>query len=95
MVVVTSDNPRSEDPQTIIDEIVAGIVSNPRADILVEADRAAAIELALAMAASGDCVLIAGKGHETQQIFRDRTVPFDDTEVAAASLARRGAEISR
>ena len=95
VVVVTSDNPRSEDPQTIIDEIVAGIVSNPRADILVEADRAAAIELALAMAASGDCVLIAGKGHETQQIFRDRTVPFDDTEVAAASLARRGAEISR
>jgi len=95
VAVVTSDNPRSEEPDAIIDEIIAGIGANPAATVHVEANRAAAIDLGLAMAAPGDCVLIAGKGHETEQIFRDRTIPFDDAEVATSWLARRGMEISR
>ena len=95
VAVVTSDNPRDEDPDAIIGEIVSGIGPNSHATVHVEADRAAAIELALSMASPGDCVLIAGKGHETEQIFRDRTVPFDDVEVATATITRHGTEVSR
>ena len=95
VAVVTSDNPRGEDPDAIIDEIVAGIGATPHADVHVEADRAKAIDLALSLAVPGDCVLIAGKGHETQQIFRDRVIPFDDVEVATATLAGRDTEVSR
>jgi UDP-N-acetylmuramoyl-L-alanyl-D-glutamate--2,6-diaminopimelate ligase len=83
-VVVTSDNPRSEDPRAIIAEVVAGA----RGDVTVEADRAAAIHLALAEADEGDVVVIAGKGHEQGQEFADRTVPFDDREVAREALRR-------
>jgi UDP-N-acetylmuramoyl-L-alanyl-D-glutamate--2,6-diaminopimelate ligase len=82
-VVVTSDNPRSEDPDAIIAEIVAGAGR----DVRVQADRRAAIELAVSLARHGDVVLIAGKGHEKYQVIGDRTLPFDDVEVARAALA--------
>jgi len=85
-VIVTSDNPRSEEPLAIIDEILAGA---PGAD--VEPDRAAAIGLAIELAAEGDVVLIAGKGHEQGQELADRKVPFDDREVARDALRRLGA----
>lgn len=88
--VITSDNPRSEPPDAIIDQIVAGIDPGRRDVCTVEADRRSAIEMAIAMAGPEDLVLIAGKGHETYQIFADRTIPFDDREVAAEALAREG-----
>jgi UDP-N-acetylmuramoyl-L-alanyl-D-glutamate--2,6-diaminopimelate ligase len=85
-VLVTSDNPRSEDPDAIIDEIVAGIPEGTGAQIERDADRRSTIERALQRARPGDCVVIAGKGHETEQVFADRTVPFDDVAVATAWL---------
>jgi UDP-N-acetylmuramoyl-L-alanyl-D-glutamate--2,6-diaminopimelate ligase len=84
---VTSDNPRSEDPRSIADAIVAGA---PAAALRIELDRRAAIGAALAEARPGDAVLIAGKGHETTQTFADRTVPFDDREVARALAGGAG-----
>jgi UDP-N-acetylmuramoyl-L-alanyl-D-glutamate--2,6-diaminopimelate ligase len=88
LAIVTSDNPRTEDPQAIIDEILAGIDG----DVEVEPDRAAAIERAISAADGGDVVLIAGKGHEQGQEFADRTIPFDDREVARDVLRRLGAK---
>src|SRR4249919_3208427 len=88
VAIVTSDNPRSEDPVAIIDEILAGV----KGDVEVEPDRAAAIGRALAEAEDGDVVLIAGKGHEQGQEFADRTIPFDDREVARDVLRRLGAK---
>jgi UDP-N-acetylmuramoyl-L-alanyl-D-glutamate--2,6-diaminopimelate ligase len=89
---VTSDNPRSEDPLAIIDEIVAGVPSECRDDLIVEPDRRAAIRQALAEARAGDFVVIAGKGHEQGQTIGDRRIPFDDREVARELLAElRGA----
>lgn len=85
---VTSDNPRSEDPRRIIEEIVAGMKAG---SFVVEADRRRAIERAIAQAQSGDVVLVAGKGHETYQIVGDRILPFDDSAVASEALAARGA----
>jgi len=89
VVVLTSDNPRSEDPQAILDQIRAGI---PDSDVpcIVEPDRKAAIRKALEMAGPGDIVLLAGKGHETYQILADRTIPFDDREVAREVLRELG-----
>jgi UDP-N-acetylmuramoyl-L-alanyl-D-glutamate--2,6-diaminopimelate ligase len=84
VAVVTSDNPRSEEPRAIIDAILAGVTG----EIEVEEDRAAAIAWALERADEGDVVVIAGKGHEQGQEFRDRTVPFDDREVAREVLRR-------
>ena len=84
-VVVTSDNPRSEDPVGIILEIEDGLRGTGR-PYAVEVDRRHAIQRALGMAVAGDCVLIAGKGHEDYQIFSDRTVHFDDREVAREVL---------
>ncbi|MCR4425747.1 MAG: UDP-N-acetylmuramoyl-L-alanyl-D-glutamate--2,6-diaminopimelate ligase [Firmicutes bacterium] len=81
--IVTSDNPRSEDPEAIITEIVAGVGSAPHEAVT---DRREAIRRAVRMARAGDLVLIAGKGHETYQIFRDRTVHFDDREEVRAAL---------
>ena len=83
-VVVTSDNPRSEKPEAIIDEILAG--AGPGAE--VESDRALAITCALEVAQAGDVVVIAGKGHEPGQEFHDRTIPFDDRDVARDALRR-------
>ena len=102
LVVITSDNPRSEAPNQIIDEIKRGIVmpadrtppggtpakSTPHIAIV---DRKAAIERAVRDAAAGDLVLIAGKGHEKYQVIGDKTLPFDDVEVARAALSRRRA----
>ena len=87
IAIVTSDNPRSEDPRAIIDEIVAGTDG----DLEVVPDRREAIARAIETAEAGDVVLIAGKGHEQGQQFRDRTVPFDDREVAREALRRLGA----
>ena len=88
-VVVTSDNPRSEDPSAIIAEILPGIESTG-VRYAVEPDRAAAIALALAQARPGDIVLIAGKGHEKEQILREGTIFFDDTQVALSALRALG-----
>lgn len=86
-VIVTSDNPRSEVPESIIEQIIAGVPPQRRpVDALV--DRREAIELAVREAKPGEVVLIAGKGHEPYQIFKDRTVHFDDREEAASALAR-------
>jgi UDP-N-acetylmuramoyl-L-alanyl-D-glutamate--2,6-diaminopimelate ligase len=87
VLVVTSDNPRSEEPRAIIEDILAGVTG----EVEVEPDRAAAIAWALERAEEGDVVVIAGKGHEQGQEFRDRTVPFDDREVAREALRRLGA----
>jgi UDP-N-acetylmuramoyl-L-alanyl-D-glutamate--2,6-diaminopimelate ligase len=86
-VVVTSDNPRSEDPEAIVGEIVAGI---EREDVRVEVDRRAAIEQAIGLAADGDVVVIAGKGHEQGQEFaHGHKIPFDDATVAREALRAR------
>jgi UDP-N-acetylmuramoyl-L-alanyl-D-glutamate--2,6-diaminopimelate ligase len=82
LVIVTSDNPRSEDPLAIIEEIVSGLEGEPE----VVPDRRAAIERAIELAASGDVVVIAGKGHERGQEVGGRVIPFDDREVAGEAL---------
>jgi UDP-N-acetylmuramyl-tripeptide synthetase len=87
-VYLTSDNPRSEDPQAIVDEILAGMASR---DAVVELDRAQAIERAIAEAARGDVILVAGKGHERYQITGSRVTAFDDAEIAREALERRKA----
>jgi len=86
-VVLTSDNPRSEDPLAIIEAIRAGGVDG--AVVTVEPDRAGAIRLAVGRARPGDVVLVAGKGHETTQTTGTTTVPFDDRAEAARALAER------
>jgi UDP-N-acetylmuramoyl-L-alanyl-D-glutamate--2,6-diaminopimelate ligase len=85
--IVTSDNPRSEAPLAIIEEILAGMSPEPE----VEPDRRAAIARAVDLAREGDVVVIAGKGHEQGQEFADRKLPFDDREVAREALRRLGA----
>jgi UDP-N-acetylmuramoyl-L-alanyl-D-glutamate--2,6-diaminopimelate ligase len=86
-VVLTSDNPRSEEPLAVIDEVRAGMADG--ADVTVEPDRAAAIRVAVGMAAPGDVVLVAGKGHEDTQTTAGVTVPFDDRLEAERALAER------
>ena len=81
-LVVTSDNPRSEDPNAIIDQIVAGIPAG--VDYAVEPDRRVAIFRALSEASAGDVVVVCGKGHETTQTIGDQVLPFDDRKVCAA-----------
>ena len=88
LVVVTSDNPRTEDPQAIIDEILAGM-EGTRTPVVVEPDRPAAIRLALFRAGTGDVVLLAGKGHETYQEVGEERLPLDEREVVADYFARR------
>jgi UDP-N-acetylmuramoyl-L-alanyl-D-glutamate--2,6-diaminopimelate ligase len=103
LVIVTSDNPRSEDPEQIIEEIKRGIImphdrvasrgpagarATPWLSIV---DRKSAIETAVRDAKQGDLVLIAGKGHEKYQVVGERVLPFDDVEVARGALARRRA----
>jgi UDP-N-acetylmuramoyl-L-alanyl-D-glutamate--2,6-diaminopimelate ligase len=91
-VFLTSDNPRSEDPQTILDEIADGVEKGSRAGMTHAniPNRREAIGAALASARSGDVVVLAGKGHEAYQILRDRTIPFDDRVVAREVLADLG-----
>jgi UDP-N-acetylmuramoyl-L-alanyl-D-glutamate--2,6-diaminopimelate ligase len=89
VAVVTSDNPRSEDPASIIEQIEAGIDESMPADVVVEQDRRAAIALALGRASEGDTVVIAGKGHEQGQEFESgRKIPFDDRDVARDELRK-------
>ena len=88
LAVITSDNPRSEDPALLVEQVVAG-TRDGRARVLAEVERDAAIRLAIDHASPGDVVLILGKGHETYQDFGTRVVPFDDREVAASWLAAR------
>jgi UDP-N-acetylmuramoyl-L-alanyl-D-glutamate--2,6-diaminopimelate ligase len=90
LTVVTSDNPRSEDPSAIIAEIERGAAAGG-GRYVVEPDRRAAIRLALAEARGGDVVVVAGKGHESVQEFDDRSVPFDDRVVAREELEALGA----
>ncbi len=85
LVIVTSDNPRSERPMAIINEVLLG-VRETATPFIVEADRRAAIEIALREARPGDIVLLAGKGHEKEQIFAQGAVPFDDVQEAANML---------
>jgi UDP-N-acetylmuramoyl-L-alanyl-D-glutamate--2,6-diaminopimelate ligase len=93
LVVITSDNPRSEDPNRIIDEIKRGIPAGGQGgralDVRSVVDRRDAIEGAVEQAAAGDLVLIAGKGHEKYQQIGDRVLPFDDGEIARGALQRR------
>jgi UDP-N-acetylmuramoyl-L-alanyl-D-glutamate--2,6-diaminopimelate ligase len=85
LVIVTSDNPRSEQPSAIIEEILPG-VRTTNTPFLVEPDRRAAIERAIRSAQPGDIVLLAGKGHEKVQIFANGAVPFDDVAEASRVL---------
>jgi UDP-N-acetylmuramoyl-L-alanyl-D-glutamate--2,6-diaminopimelate ligase len=106
VVLITSDNPRSEDPSAILDMIVAGvektgIVRRTASDLRqglsgfhVEPDRRVAIELAVALARPGDTLLIAGKGHEDYQILGTQKIHFDDREVAAAAFATRSSRLA-
>ncbi len=83
-IIITSDNPRHEDPKAIVADIVAGL-SNPR-QARVETDRAAAIRMAIKEASAEDVIVVAGKGHENYQIFGNETLHFDDLEEAKKSL---------
>jgi UDP-N-acetylmuramoyl-L-alanyl-D-glutamate--2,6-diaminopimelate ligase len=87
VVVVTSDNPRTEDPDSIIDDIMAGV---ERKDAVRITDRRAAIERALEMAERNDVVLLAGKGHETYQVLGTETVPFDERQIVTEWISRKG-----
>jgi UDP-N-acetylmuramoyl-L-alanyl-D-glutamate--2,6-diaminopimelate ligase len=95
VVHVTSDNPRTEDPESIVNEILAGIAAVPFSEqrrglrVHADVDRTHSIEAAIAGAGGGDVVVIAGKGHETYQILGERVIHFDDREVAREALRRR------
>src|SRR5262249_8164553 len=92
VIVITSDNPRSEDPARIIEEIQRGITPDTRREkqsLLTIVDRRQAIARAVEIARAGDLVLVAGKGHEKYQVIGDRTLPFDDVAVARGGVAER------
>jgi UDP-N-acetylmuramoyl-L-alanyl-D-glutamate--2,6-diaminopimelate ligase len=89
LVILTSDNPRSEEPLQIMNDVLVGLRRTDTKTI-VEPDRAAAIHRAIQEANAGDVVILAGKGHETYQIFKDRTIHFDDREVARETLKEFG-----
>ncbi len=91
VAILTSDNPRSEDPLAILAAMLDGVLSVPQADrarVIVEPDRAAAITQAVTLAAPGDVIVIAGKGHETGQYVAGAVLPFDDRAVTASALER-------
>ena len=91
VAILTSDNPRSEDPLAILAEMLSGVLRVPepgRAAVIIQPDRAAAIGLAVDGAGKGDVVVIAGKGHERGQYVGSAVIPFDDREVAAEALGR-------
>ena len=104
VIVITSDNPRSEDPMRIIEEVQRGITPDTRRTsagsgpaggrdsgqrVLTIVDRREAIAKAIELARPGDLVLVAGKGHEKYQVIGDRVLPFDDVAVAREALGRR------
>lgn len=88
-IIVTSDNPRSESPADIIEQVLEGFPVSARSQVLVQADRRKAIEEAIRAAEEGDVVVLAGKGHETYQEANGTRIHFDDVEIAAEMLARR------
>jgi UDP-N-acetylmuramoyl-L-alanyl-D-glutamate--2,6-diaminopimelate ligase len=88
-VVATSDNPRSEDPGAILAEIEPGLKVSG-VGYTIEPDRATAIGTALRAAQAGDVVLLAGKGHEKEQVLAGRTIPFDDAQIALSALKELG-----
>jgi UDP-N-acetylmuramoyl-L-alanyl-D-glutamate--2,6-diaminopimelate ligase len=95
VAILTSDNPRSEDPLEILSEMLHGVLGIPRGErarVIIEPDRAAAIGLAVGMAEKGDVVLVAGKGHETGQYVGDVVLPFDDRETSASALRGRASQ---
>jgi UDP-N-acetylmuramoyl-L-alanyl-D-glutamate--2,6-diaminopimelate ligase len=95
VAIFTSDNPRSEDPLGILAEMLHGVLGVPQGErgrLIIEPDRAAAIDLAVAMAGKGDVVLVAGKGHETGQYVGAAVLPFDDAVVTAEALARHAGQ---
>jgi len=92
VAILTSDNPRSEDPLAILAAMLGGVLSVPRSErgrVIVEPDRAAAIGQAIALAAPGDVLVVAGKGHETGQYVAGAVLPFDDRQVTAEALERQ------
>ncbi|GAA3418893.1 hypothetical protein GCM10018952_56270 [Streptosporangium vulgare] len=92
VAILTSDNPRSEDPLRILAEMmdgVLGVSQDGRAHVIIEPDRAAAIDLAVGRAGPGDVVVVAGKGHEQGQYVGDQVLPFDDRQVVADAIGRR------
>jgi len=89
LAVLTSDNPRSEDPILVMNDALVGLQRAGKPYVL-EVDREAAIRKALVEAREGDVVVLAGKGHETYQVLKDRTIPFDDREVARRVLRELG-----
>ena len=89
LVVLTSDNPRSEDPLRVINDVVVGL-QKANAKYRIEPDRERALAIAVDEARAGDIVLLAGKGHETSQVLKDRTIEFDDREKAREILRRKG-----
>ena len=91
VAVVTSDNPRSEDPQTIIEEITEGIGKHD-SKVIVDIDRTSAIRKALDVAREGDVVVLAGKGQETYQILASGKIHFDEREVVAKILSEKAAK---
>lgn len=95
--ILTSDNPRGEDPWQIIYEVEPGLQENKASGngYTVQPDRYEAIRLGVELARPGDMVIIAGKGHESYQVFSDYTVPFSDREVAAEIIAQRLANKSQ
>ncbi len=97
LIIVTSDNPRSEDPDRIIEEIQRGITPDTRRDggqrLLSVADRREAIEKAIELAKPDDVVVVAGKGHEKFQVIGDQAIPFDDVAVARDALTRRRTDL--
>jgi UDP-N-acetylmuramoyl-L-alanyl-D-glutamate--2,6-diaminopimelate ligase len=93
LAVLTNDNPRSEDPEAILDAMTEGARSaggGSHADVIVLPDRRAAIQLAVERAGPGDVLVVAGKGHEQGQEYADRTLPFDDRLVLREALRHRG-----
>jgi UDP-N-acetylmuramoyl-L-alanyl-D-glutamate--2,6-diaminopimelate ligase len=92
VAILTSDNPRSEDPLAILAAMLDGVLSVPqeeRARVIIEPDRAAAISQAVSLAAPGDVIVVAGKGHETGQYVAGTVLPFDDRQVTAEALEHR------
>ena len=87
LVIVTSDNPRHEDPMAIIEAAVSGVEQRYRDALWIEPDRRRAIEIAIREARPGDVIVIAGKGHESTQTIGDIANPFDDRLVAREALA--------
>ncbi|MGA9884461.1 MAG: cyanophycin synthetase, partial [Candidatus Acidiferrales bacterium] len=89
LVVLTSDNPRSEDPLRIINDVVVGL-QKVSANYRIEPDREQAIAVALDAGQPGDIVILAGKGHEAYQVLRNGSIEFDDREKARSILRRKG-----